>query len=85
MDMLDMHDFALGKIFDACDQAAKKQAETELGTCDVCSKRPGDLVIKGLSVCDECDNEHYGRKVVKFRTRDDRDAYEAGVRARGEI
>lgn len=85
MDLLDATNLALGRIFDACDQAAKKQAE--LGTCQICNERPGDLLIKGNSVCDECDQEHYGpiARLPRFRTREDRDAYEAGVRARGEI
>ena len=65
--------------------------EAELGPCDICNERPGDRIATDarLSICEECDAEEHarmlGRKVVKFHTRDERDAYEAGVRARGEI
>lgn len=85
MDLLDITNLALGRIYDACDQAAKKAAEH--GPCDVCGQRPGDIVIKGMSVCDECDQKHYGpiARLPRFRTNDDAAAYDAGVRARGEI
>lgn len=69
----------------------KQLHEPELGTCDTCGERPGDRIATEarLSICEECDAEEHarmlGRKVIKFRTRDERDAYEAGVRARGEI
>lgn len=61
--------------------------EAQLGTCQICNERPGDLLIQGNSVCDECDQEHYGpiARLPRFRTNDDRDAYEAGSRTHGEI
>lgn len=67
------------------------KAEPEYGPCDVCQKNPGARVIKvtGIDtcICDDCSDDEYRqmRRLPRFRTNDDRDAYEAGVRARGEI
>lgn len=63
----------------------------DLGTCDCCGENPGDrkTIMFGVDtvVCDACDEADYRqmRRLPHFRTNDDRDAYEAGVRARGEI
>lgn len=85
-DLADITAMALDRIY-----AAFEPKQPELGPCDICNERPGDRIATEarLSICEECDAEEHarmlGRKVIKFRTRDDRDAYEAGVRARGEI
>jgi hypothetical protein len=80
---------ALDRIY-----AAFEKPSPAVADCDVCGERPHDRTSHAAGgietlVCEECDEEEHarmlGRKVVKFRTRDYRDAYEAGVRARGEI
>ena len=62
--------------------------------CDVCGERPGDGWVNAAGgietwVCDQCiDEEHarmLGHRLPQFRSADDRDAYMAGVRSRGEI
>lgn len=84
-DLVDITAMALDRIYAAFEKPQ------QLGPCDICNERPGDRIATDarLSICEECDAEEHarmlGRKVVKFRTRDERDAYEAGVRARGEI
>lgn len=64
-------------------------AKPALGQCDICNERPGDRIATEarISVCTECDEAEYRqmRRLPRFRTNDDRDAYEAGSRARGEI
>lgn len=70
-------------------KALDEKSEPELGPCDTCGERPGDRIATEarISVCAECDEAEYRqmRRLPRFRNRDERDAYEAGVRARGEI
>lgn len=76
--------FGLDRIYSAFDKAAKKAAEH--GLCDICEERPGDRVVpvSGLCVCIECDEKEDAPN-RRFHTNDDAAAYDAGVRARGEI
>jgi hypothetical protein len=89
MDLLDATNLALGRIFDACDQAAKKQAE--LALCDACQERPGttETTCTGIDtlLCEVCieDDRREMLRLPRFRNRDERDAWMAGSRARGEI
>lgn len=73
--------------FTALEKRRDAKPSPEIGTCDVCGERPGDLVIKGQSVCNECDHDHYGpiARLPRFRTNDERDAWMAGSKTRGEI
>lgn len=65
-----------------------------VANCDVCDERPGERMTKAAGgvetwICEQCDEEEHarmlGRRLPRFRTSDDRDAYEAGSKARGEI
>lgn len=84
-DLTDITAMALDRIYAAFEKPK------HLAPCDLCGERPGDRIATEarISVCDECDEAELakmqGRKVLQFRTRDDRDAYEAGSRTRGEI
>ena len=57
--------------------------------CDVCDENPGERMIffAGTEtwICEECAEDHKPRRRPRFRTNDDAAAYDAGVRARGEI
>jgi hypothetical protein len=92
MDLFDATNIAIDRIIDACDKAAKPSPV--IADCDVCSERPGSGWVNAAGgietwVCDECiDEEHdrmLGRRLPRFRTRDERDAYMAGSKAYGEI
>ncbi len=87
-----MNQFQLIDVaFTALERRKEAKPEPELGTCDDCGERHGTtkLVSAGTDtlLCDECIADDYRqmRRLPRFRTNDDRDAYEAGVRSRGEI
>jgi hypothetical protein len=87
----DITNWGIDRIIDACDQAAKKQAQPEYGRCDDCQERPGTQVIKSAGtdtlLCDVCteDDRRQMHRLPRFRNRDERDAWMAGSKARGEI
>lgn len=89
MDLADATNWGIDRIIDACDKASKPSPV--IADCDVCSKRPGDGWVTAAGgietwVCDECIEEEHARMLGRrFRSNDERDAYEAGVPARGEI
>lgn len=90
-----MNTFDLMNIaFTALERRRESKPSPAVANCDVCDERPGERMAKAAGgvdtwICEQCDEEEHarmlGRKVIQFRTRDDRDAYEAGSRTHGEI
>lgn len=81
------NDIKAGKLRAVAKQLyPEAKCEPEHGPCDICEERPGDRVVKvsGLCVCIECDEKEDAPN-RRFHTNDDAAAYDAGVRARGEI
>ena len=73
-------DMALAKI--------DERESPDVADCDCCGVVPGThkVMFAGLEtwICDEC-SDITPRRRPRFHTREDHEAYEAGVRAQGEI
>jgi hypothetical protein len=83
MNTFDLIDIA----FTALERRKTEKPSPDVANCDVCDEEPGERTIffAGTEtwVCEHCAEEHRPRR--RFRSTDERDAYEAGVRSRGEI
>jgi hypothetical protein len=75
------------KLTDMAIDAIDRKPSPDVADCDCCGVRPGthEVVFAGMDtwICDECSDITPRRP--RFHTRDDYEAYEAGVRAQGEI
>jgi formylmethanofuran dehydrogenase subunit E len=87
-----MNTFELMNVaFTALERRKEQKPSPDVALCDDCGERTGTnkIVSAGTDtlLCDECVEDDYRemRRLPRFRTNDERDAYEAGVRARGEI
>lgn len=82
MNTFELFDMAISAL-----ERRKENAPSDVADCDCCGVRPGthEVVFAGMDtwICDECSDITPRRQ--RFRTRDDYEAYEAGVRAQGEI
>lgn len=80
--------FHLLHVFAALEPSKKEKPSPDVANCDCCDEQPGvrTVMFAGTEtwVCDEC-SDITPRRGPSFHTREDYEAYEAGVPARGEI
>lgn len=85
MKIIDQIDLA----FSALERRREPKESPDVANCDCCDEQPGVRMIQfgGMDtwICDECSDLTPRRRVPRFHTREDYEAYEAGVPARGEI
>jgi hypothetical protein len=86
MNFLERIDLAMS----ALERRKDAQPSPDVAACDVCDENPGERTIffAGTETwaCEQCIEDHTPRRrLPRHRSNDEAAAYDAGVRARGEI